>query len=149
MHQILKMIKEVRHTAIVVRNLQKTKKFYCSLGFKKVSQAIEEGQFIDMVVGLKNVKLEWVKLRSPDGYLLELLEYYSHPSIEKIKKQKSNKLGCSHIAFTVDNIDEFCHQIIQLGGSTVNPPAQTNQNDVKVAYCHDNEGNLIEVVETL
>ena len=143
------MIRTVRHTGIVVRDLEKSTEFYCALGFVKDNQAIEEGNFIDTVVGLQNTKLEWVKLKAPDGYLLELLQYHSHPESTEITKQKSNKLGCSHMAFSVDNIDRICEKIIQLGGCIVNPPALTNDKKVKVAYCHDVEGVLMEIVEVL
>ena len=90
------MIKAVRHTGVVVRDLEKSTEFYCALGFVEDNQAIEEGDFIDTVVGLQNVKLEWVKLKAPDGYLLELLQYHSHPEQKEIAKQRSNQLGCSH-----------------------------------------------------
>ena len=143
------MIKAVRHTGVVVRDLEKSVKFYCTLGFVKASQAIEEGVFIDAVVGLQNTKLEWVKLKAPDGYLLELLQYHSHPEQKEIEKQKSNQLGYSHMAFSVKNINAVCEKIEEIGGSMVNPPALTNDKKVKVAYCHDNEGNLMEIVEVL
>jgi len=143
------MIKDVRHTGIVVRDLEKSAKFYCALGFIKDSQAIEEGDFIDTVVGLQNTKLEWVKLKAPDGYLLELLQYHSHPEQGRMVKQKSNQLGCSHLAFSVDGIDAVCENIEKIGGSMVNSPALTNDKKVKVVYCHDNEGNLMEIVEVL
>tara|TARA_B100000929_G_C15408905_1_gene387223 strand:- start:281 stop:712 length:432 start_codon:yes stop_codon:yes gene_type:complete len=143
------MIKAVRHTGIVVRDLEKSTEFYCALGFVKDNQAIEEGNFIDTVVGLQNTKLEWVKLKAPDGYLLELLQYHSHPESTEITQQKSNKLGCSHMAFSVDNIDRICEKIEQLGGFVINPPALTNDKKIKVAYCHDLEGVLMEIVEVL
>ena len=143
------MIRSVRHTGIVVRDLEKSTEFYCALGFVKDNQAIEEGNFIDTVVGLQNTKLEWVKLKAPDGYLLELLQYHSHPESTEITQQKSNKLGCSHMAFSVDNIDRICEKIKQLGGCIVNPPALTNDKKIKVAYCHDLEGVLMEIVEVL
>ena len=143
------MIKAVRHTGVVVRDLEKSTEFYCALGFVEDNQAIEEGDFIDTVVGLKNVKLEWVKLKAPDGYLLELLQYHSHPEQKEIEKQRSNQLGCSHLAFSVDDIDTVCMEIKKIGGSVVNPPALTNEKKVKVMYCHDNEGNLMEIVEVL
>ena len=143
------MIRSVRHTGIVVRDLEKSTEFYCALGFVKDNQAIEEGNFIDTVVGLQNTKLEWVKLKAPDGYLLELLQYHSHPESTEITQQKSNKLGCSHMAFSVDNIDRICEKIEQLGGLIVNPPALTNDKKIKVAYCHDLEGVLMEIVEVL
>tara|TARA_B100001964_G_scaffold197929_1_gene223276 strand:- start:350 stop:781 length:432 start_codon:yes stop_codon:yes gene_type:complete len=143
------MIKAVRHTGIVVRDLEKSMEFYCALGFVKDNQAIEEGNFIDTVVGLQNTKLEWVKLKAPDGYLLELLQYHSHPEQREVTKQKSNQLGCSHLAFSVIDIYVVCEAVNKMGGSMINPPALTNDKKVKVAYCHDNEGNLMEIVEVL
>ena len=143
------MIKAVRHTGVVVRDLEKSTEFYCTLGFVEDNRAIEEGDFIDTVVGLQNTKLEWVKLKAPDGYLLELLQYHSHPEQKEISKQKSNQLGCSHLAFSVDDINFTCEKIEKMGGSVVNLPALANDKNVKVAYCHDNEGNLIEIVEVL
>ena len=143
------MIRSVRHTGIVVRDLEKSTEFYCTLGFVEDNRAIEEGDFIDTVVGLQNTKLEWVKLKAPDGSLLELLKYHSHPKQKEIAKQKSNQLGVSHLAFSVSNIDTICEKIEEIDGSIVNPPALANNKKVKVAYCHDNEGNLIEIVEIL
>ena len=143
------MIKAVRHSGIIVRDLEKSAKFYLALGFNEDNRAIEEGNFIDTVVGLKHTKLEWVKLKAPDGYLLELLQYHSHPEQKKIANQKSNRLGHSHLAFSVSNIDTICEKIEEIDGSIVNPPALANNKKVKVAYCHDNEGNLIEIVEIL
>ena len=102
------MIISTRHTGIVVRDLEITANFYRVLGFIDDNQAVEEGEFIDQVTGLKNTKLEWIKLKAPDGYVLELLQYHSHPESTEITQQKSNKLGCSHMAFSVDNIDRIC-----------------------------------------
>ena len=143
------MIKAVRHTGIVVRSLEESVEFYCALGFTEDNRDIEKGIFIDTVVGLQNTKLEWVKLKALDGYLLEILQYHSHPEQKSIKKQKSNQLGCSHLAYSVDNINTICEKIEKIGGSIVNQPTLTNDKKVKVAYCHDNEGNLMEIVEVL
>jgi catechol 2,3-dioxygenase-like lactoylglutathione lyase family enzyme len=143
------MIRSVRHTGIVVRNLEKTANFYRALGFVDDNRALEEGEFIDQVTGLKNTKLEWLKLKAPDGFVIELLQYHSHPENKEITRQKSNKLGCSHMAFGVDNIEKTCEIIETMGGSIVNPPALTNDKKVKVAYCHDVEGVLIEIVEVI
>ena len=143
------MIKAVRHTGIVVRNLDESVKFYRALGFVEDNRDMEEGVFIDTVVGLQGAKLEWVKLKAPDGYLLELLQYHSHPEQKSIVKQKSNQLGCSHLAFSVDGINAVCERIEKIGGSVVNSPILSDDKKVKVAYCHDKEGNLMEIVEVL
>lgn len=141
------MIQNVRHTGIVVSNLQVMSDFYCSLGFVVESRAIESGEFIDQVVHLDGVKVEWIKLRAPDGCLLELLQYYSHPLPLTGVRTRANDLGCSHIALTVGSVEEMLQHINGHGGKITNPPALAPSGKVKVAYCHDPEGGLIELVE--
>jgi catechol 2,3-dioxygenase-like lactoylglutathione lyase family enzyme len=143
------MIKVIRHTGIVVRDLKKSVNFYCALGFVEDNRDVEEGIFIDTVVGLHHTKLEWVKLKASDGSLLELLQYHSHSDQKEIDKQRSNQLGCSHLAYGVSNINSVCKNIEKIGGSMVNLPVLTKDKKAKVAYCHDNEGNLMEIVEVL
>ncbi len=53
------------------------------------------------------------------------------------------------MAFTVINIDQTCKIILESGGSMINKPAQSSNGKVKVAYCYDPEGILIEIVEVL
>lgn len=141
------MIEGIRHTGIVVKNLRETSEFYLSLGFKIHSEATEFGNFIENVTGIKNANIKWVKMNLPDGNLLELIKYNFPEETSNKNKQKANQIGVSHLAFNVKGIDQFCENIIKLGGSIVNMPALTNNNYYKVAYCHDVEGNLFEVVE--
>ena len=141
------MIEGIRHTGIVVKNLRKTSEFYLSLGFKIQSEDSEVGDFIESVTGIKNVNIKWIKMNLPDGNLLELIKYIYPEEANNKNKQKANQIGISHLAFNVKDIDQFCQNVIKLGGSVINMPALTNNNYFKVAYCHDVEGNLFEVVE--
>lgn len=141
------MIMGTRHTGIVVENLEVAQNFYLGLGFSVHSEDVEKGRFIEQVTGLDKVKLKWVKMRLADGSLLELLQYQQPAQKQKQTKQLSNKIGVSHVAFTVENIDRICEQVVQLGGGLVNEPALSENHLFKVAYCHDVEGNLFEVVE--
>lgn len=141
------MILKTRHTGLVVRDLQRSILFYESLGLKKWRQEVESGTYIDTVVGISNVRIEWAKLKCPDESLLELLQYHSHPEAQEKIDSPPNRLGCSHIAFTVENIEKTCEQILQLGGTIVNAPVMAPNGLVKVAYCHDIDGILLEIVE--
>ncbi len=143
------MIINVRHTGIVCNNLKAQIEFYKNLGFTEISRDIEEGAFIEQVTGYEGVKLEWIKMNSPDGFLLELLQYHSHPANYNGQLSPSNQLGCSHLAFTVKDINEVCRLIEKNGGSMVNQPAVSPNGKVKVAYSHDPEGVLMEIVEEL
>ncbi|HHT9158252.1 MAG TPA: VOC family protein [Candidatus Brocadiaceae bacterium] len=143
------MICKTRHTGLVVRDLERSLAFYVALGLSVWRREVETGPFIETVVGIPGVRLEWAKLQVPDGSLVELLQYHSHPDIQSLVDAPSNRLGCSHIAFTVEDIDLTCKEITRLGGSVVNPPALAPSGLVKVAYCHDSAGILMELVEEL
>jgi catechol 2,3-dioxygenase-like lactoylglutathione lyase family enzyme len=148
------MIKNIRHAAIVVSDLDKSRRFYETFfGFTLVKEDIETGPFIEKVVGLSGVRLHWVKLRMPNGVLLELLKYLS-PELplsanEKRKKQVSNMLGHSHLAFTVDNMDRFIETLEINGGAAVNLPEINLEKSAKVCYIYDPEGNILEIVEEI
>jgi catechol 2,3-dioxygenase-like lactoylglutathione lyase family enzyme len=143
------MIKNVRHTGIVAGNLQRMVKFYIALGFIEECRAIETGEYIEKVVNIESVKVEWVKMRAPDGFLLELLQYRSHLQSPKYSLANANDLGCSHVAFTVDEIEKACELICENGGKITNSPAISPNGKVKVVYCHDPEGVLLELVQEL
>jgi catechol 2,3-dioxygenase-like lactoylglutathione lyase family enzyme len=143
------MISKLRHTGIVVRSLDQSVVFYEALGFKTWKRELEQGQFLETVVDLKNPSVETAKLKAPCGALLELLEYHSHPEQKEISPQLSNQLGNSHIALTVCSIEKALECVRSCGGSLVNPPATSPDRTVRVAYCHDPEGNLLELVEEI
>jgi catechol 2,3-dioxygenase-like lactoylglutathione lyase family enzyme len=143
------MVLNTRHTGLVVRDLARSLTFYEALGLKLWRREEETGSFMDVVVGIPGVRIEWAKLKCPDGSVVELLQYHSHPDVQPLIVAPSNRLGCSHIAYTVDDIGKTCEEIVRLGGSVVNPPALAPNRLVKVAYCHDPDGILMEVVEEI
>jgi len=141
------MITKIRHTGIVVRNLEKAVKFYEALGFKISSRQVETGSFIDQVVGIKNVKVETAKFLAPCSGMLELLQYHSHPVDFPSVLQHSEKPGCSHIALQVEELSETLLVVERLGGTTPRLPATSFDKKYTVVYCHDPEGNIIEIVK--
>lgn len=143
------MIRATRHTGLVVRDLERALAFYEALGLTLWRRQEESGQFIECVVGFQGARIEWAKLQAPDGSMVELLQYWSHPSDQAFANAPANRVGCSHIAFTVDDVMRACALIQRLGGSVVNSPAVAPDGKVRVAYCHDLDGILMELVEEL
>jgi len=47
------------------------------------------------------------------------------------------------------DLAQTCQLVDRLGGSVVNPPAVAPNGKVRVAYCHDLDGILMELVEEL
>lgn len=143
------MLLNIRHTGLVVRNASASIKFYEGLGFVVEKQMIETGDFISHVVGIPEVRIETIKMRAQDGSMIELLQYHSHQDNSVFTKQPSNQHGCSHLAMTVSSIEDFCQKITMLGGSIVSLPMRSADGKVSVAYCHDNDGILLEIVQEI
>lgn len=145
------MVLNTRHTGFVVLDIERFIKFYEGFGLTLVSRMIEVGEYIENLVGLKGVKLEWAKLSLPDGSLIELLQYHTHNEEiqDIIQLQSPNRLGCSHIALTVKNIETAIEYICNSGGAIKNEYQTSPDGKVKVAYCFDIEGNILEIVENL
>src|SRR5258708_39224032 len=102
----------VRHVGFVVRDMERSLKFYCDiLGLSVYKREVEEGEFIESLVGMKGVRLAWVKLSVPNGGLIELLQYKSHPDPDFLGALPSNRLASGHIALTVVNLDKLYEEI--------------------------------------
>ncbi len=142
------MINDIRHTGIVVIDLEASLHFYRDLlGFQIVKQMKEAGNFIDNILSLRNVKLTTVKMSSPSGQMIELLKYHSHPAEQKMCE--ICEIGISHIAFTVDNLDIEYKRLKDKGIKFNSPPQLSPDGYAKVTFCRAPEGTLIELVEVL
>ena len=144
------MITHVRHTGIVVENLKAALKFYQDvLGFQAVKTMEENGPFIEAALGLKGVNLTTVKMRAPDGSMIELLCFKTHPDNSKGPERKIYERGISHIALTVDDLDADYLRLLNAGANFISPPQTNLEGTVKIAFCRDPHGNILELVQTL
>lgn len=142
------MIKDIRHTGIVVMDLEASLYFYRDLlGFQLVKQMEESGEYIDNISSLRNVKVTTIKMTSPAGQMIELLKYHSHP-VEQ-EKREINKIGISHVAFTVDDLDVEYGKLKDKGIQFNTSPQLSPDGYAKVTFCRAPEGTLIELVEML
>ena len=143
------MINGVRHTGIVVNEIENAIKFWVNLlGFKVVVDQIEEGEFIDKLLGLENVSVRTVKLVAQDGSLVELLHFISHKSLSTWDGNPY-KTGLTHIAFNVTNISNVVSILEQNVYSQVNRYQKSLSGKVLVCYVKGFEGLLLELVEQL
>jgi|APSaa5957512493_1039668.scaffolds.fasta_scaffold13843_2 catechol 2,3-dioxygenase-like lactoylglutathione lyase family enzyme len=145
------MIKNMRHAGLVVRDLDISLVFYQELlGLSVFKRMKEKGHYIERVVGITGASLEWVKLQAADGSLLELIQYNSTTDTpQKVKNAPSDQLGCSHVAFTVKNLDLLHKTLVDKGYNCNSEPQMSPDGMVKVMYCHDPDGIILELVEEL
>ena len=78
------MVIDIRHTGLVVEDIDRMKNFYIKIGFKVFKELIEEGDFISKVTGYKDVKIKTIKMTCHNESKIELIKYYN-PSSKKIK----------------------------------------------------------------
>jgi catechol 2,3-dioxygenase-like lactoylglutathione lyase family enzyme len=139
----------IRHVGLVVADLEKSLKFWCdTMGFVVSRQMEESGPHIDAMMGLKDVRVTTAKLAAPDGNLLELLCFHSHPDKPRWAG-KPNSTGFTHIALTVKDMDETLHRLEQFGALTPAKPQFSPDGHVKVIYATGPEGVLLELVEII
>ncbi len=143
------MISAIRHTGLVVADLDRALHFWCDvLGFKVVKQMDESGPHIDAMMGLRDVRVTTAKLAAPDGNLIELLRFHSHPDQPRWNGTP-HTTGFTHIALTVDNLAQLVLKLTQAGVSFPAPPQHSPDGTVKVIYAQGPEGVLLELVEVI
>ena len=143
------MVTGFRHAGIVVANLEQALSFWCDiLGFDVVRQVEEKGPFIDQLLGLKDVRVTTSKLSAPDGTILELLHFDSHPDKQNWDGTPYST-GLTHLAFSVDNIDDEYERLSKAGVDFLGLPVVSPDGFAKVAYASGPEKLLLEFVQII
>ena len=141
------MITQIRHTGLVVADLDRALDFWCDLlGFRVARRMEESGAHIDAMLGLNNVRLTTVKLAAPDGNLIELLHFHSHPD-RPTWAGAPFSTGFTHVALTVEDLAAACTRLEEAGVTFDAPPQQSPDGHARMTYCRGPEGVLLELVE--
>jgi catechol 2,3-dioxygenase-like lactoylglutathione lyase family enzyme len=143
------MITLIRHTGLVVADLEGALRFWRDLlGFKVEKHIGESGPHIDAMMGLKDVRVTTVKMSAPEGGMIELLHFQSHPDSPAWLGQPYST-GFTHIAMTVSNLEVAHMKLTDAGVLFPAAPQYSPDGAVKVIYCRGPEGVLLELVEIL
>jgi catechol 2,3-dioxygenase-like lactoylglutathione lyase family enzyme len=142
-------IRHVDHVGINVVNLEATKIFFTDLGFTVTGEAAMQGELVDRVTGLKDVKDDIVMLQAPDRQLnLELVKFH-HPVDEAgVQPSAANTLGLRHLCFEVEDLDGIVKTLQQKGHELVGS-VQNYKNIWELCYVRGPEGIIIELAERL
>ena len=141
------MVKNFRHSCIVVKNLNRSLRFYKNLlGLRLVKIINLEGTFVENALNKKSIKLTYAKLRtlgqpkrSPEVFELH---YWKHPKISIIS-------GYNHISFTVSNLKEEYKRLKRAGVRFISKPIISPHGKTKICFCYDPDKHLIELVEDI
>ena len=141
------MIKGFRHTCVMIKDLEKSLRFYRDLiGLKLFKIITLEDGYADKIFNKKGLKLTYAKLRSP-------YQSKNSPPIFELhlwrKPKVTHRPGYNHISFTVKNLDGEYKRLKRSGVRFISKPVVTGDGKRKICFCFDPDNNLIEFIEDL
>ena len=140
-----------KHTNIIARDWKRLANFYEKVFNCKrlLPERHLQGSWLDKVTALEKVSLDGVHLLLPGyGEKDPTLEIFSYNKIEDKPLPKTNRSGIAHIAFEVDNVQNYYSKVIENGGKKIGDiTTQTVEGVGKltVVYMLDPEDNIIEL----
>ncbi|MFY9798879.1 MAG: VOC family protein [Candidatus Nitrosopolaris sp.] len=142
-------IHRIDHVGVIVNDLSAAKAFFLDFGLEVQGEGELEGEWMDQVVGLNDVKGAYVVLRTPDGQAnIELFKFYT-PSDEKdIQQPFANTLGIRHIAFAVEDIEAIVAKL-KKKGTEIFSEIQDYEESYKLCYFRGPEGIILELAEQI
>jgi catechol 2,3-dioxygenase-like lactoylglutathione lyase family enzyme len=142
-------ILRIDHVGVIVNDLSAAKEFFLDFGLEVQGEWELEGELMDQMSGLNDVKVACVGLRTPDGQAwIELIKFYT-PSDEKdIQQPFANTLGIRHIAFAVEDIEAVVAKL-KKKGTEIFSEIQHYEESYKLCYCRGPEGIILELAEQI
>ncbi len=133
----------------MVHDLEKTRDFWINtIGFKLHIEAKEESPYIDELLAIKDPRLTTVKLIDSNRFIIELLKFENY-QIENSWSGDLKTTGLTHIALTVDNLDELVDRLKKENYQTLSEIKTSPNKKVKVLFVKGPEAIMLELVQEL
>jgi catechol 2,3-dioxygenase-like lactoylglutathione lyase family enzyme len=142
-------VQRMEHVGIVVDDLAAATAFFVGLGLELQGEGQVEGGWVDRVVGLEGIRVEYAMLETPGGRGgLELVKFHS-PSVRSGDAHApANTRGIRHVAFAVGDIDVAVASVQAHGGELVGEVE--NYADIyRLCYVRGPEGIIVELAERI
>ena len=127
------------HVGLNVRDLPAAVAWYCAVF----------GLQVELEFDLTEIDLRIAMLRHPLGYRLELLHRTSSQSGLRANSpvEAAATEGYGHVCFDLPDLDAGFAAVVAAGGRPVLEPRPSPEKGVRMAWVHDPEGNLIELIQ--
>jgi catechol 2,3-dioxygenase-like lactoylglutathione lyase family enzyme len=139
----------MEHVGIVVDDLAAATEFFVELGLELQGEGMVEDRWVDRVVGLYGVRVEFAMVQTPDGNgRLELVKFHSPPSQGGNPHAPANTPGIRHIAFAVEDIDAVVAGLRARGAELVGE-LERYEDSYRLCYIRGPEGIIVELAEQI
>ncbi len=142
-------IQRMDHVGIVVDDLVAATEFFVELGLELRGEGSVEGRWVDGVVGLEGVQVDFAFMQTPDGHgRLELIKFHSPSTQGDNRHAPANTPGIRHVAFAVEDIDAVVAGLRARGAELVGE-LERYQDSYRLCYVRGPEGIIVELAEQI
>jgi catechol 2,3-dioxygenase-like lactoylglutathione lyase family enzyme len=142
-------IQRMEHVGVVVDDLAAATEFFVELGLERLGEGSVEGRWVDRVVGLDGVRVEYAMVQTPDGNgRLELVKFHSPPTQGGNRDAPANTPGIRHVAFAVEDIDAVVAGLRARGAELVGEVVRY-EDSYRLCYVRGPEGIIVELAERI
>ena len=142
-------IQRMDHVGIVVDDLAAATEFFVELGLAPQGEGTVEGRWVDRVVGLEGIRVEYAMMETPDGHgRLELVKFHAPPGPGGDRHAPANTPGLRHLAFAVDDIDAVVAGLRARGAELVGE-VENYEDIYRLCYVRGPEGIIVELAEQI
>ena len=136
----------LRHVGIIVSDIYKSRDFYRDFfDFSEIQDFWDDSAYINKITGTVDARVHMIKLRSKTGFVLELLDYETHPT-SRLRVPIYN-IGLCHLALQVADVDEAFERLSKAGVRFLSEPTESSEGIAKVCFCLDPDDTRLELVE--
>ena len=137
------------NVAIIVDDLKAAIAFFTELGLELEGQTTVEGESVDRLVGLDDVRCDIVMMRTPDGHSqLELSKFQRPKAINTEPNAPVNMLGIRRLMFAVTDIDDLIARLQKHGAELIGEVVQY-EDIYRLCYLRGPEGVMVALAEKL
>ena len=137
------------HVGIVVDDLASATEFFVELGLEPQGDGSVEGRWVDRIVGLEGVQVDFAMMQTPDGNgRLELVKFHSPPGQGGDGHAPANAPGIRHVTFAVEDIDDVVARL-QARGAELVGELERYEDIYRLCYIRGPAGIIIELAERI
>ncbi len=142
-------IRRMDHVGVVVEDLVAAVAFFVELGLELQDEAPVEGDWVDRVVGLEDVRAQIAMLRTPDGHArVELVKFHSPPTGGGHQREPANAPGIRHVSFLIEDIDDVLARLRDRGAELVGE-LERYKDIYRLCYVRGPAGIIVELAEEI
>jgi catechol 2,3-dioxygenase-like lactoylglutathione lyase family enzyme len=141
-----RMVRHFDHMTVVVRDLDRARRFFGLLGFKEAISVVIAGEPFASYMGLPEIEADHVTLvleNATPRTEIQLLHYRNPESIPDPHIRELNKVGFNHICFATDDIEAEIRNMREGGFETRN--AVLDFHSRKLVFLDGPEGVVVEL----